>query len=405
MPLSLRTAFTLIEMMVVMLIITTLMGIGVGAWYGSAAVNEQAANQQLLSGLIQQARNRSLSSNEPVVLRLDKDNGTIFGLHKQHMFYANSAYSSLSGSARARDDIGRPIRIENEDGLAIRCSINAPPAGTATDNIIPIALLCSNAGEAWIDSSNIDLKAGIELWRVPQFIDHSGTRVKVAETWAVVAWSKQRPDYPSARNSYTAWNSFKNGNNFVRTWDNQNATDPASISLDEKRYGFRPYTGDSWIDIELLFDGLNLYLFQNGIERDFLEDLPLSQHPPIDDYSSLYIGSHLYGTDKDERLAIADIDDVSVMRAGSGSAESFIGSLLPQTNYKIVCKQGAIRCYREDPDNPGTYDETSSIHFVDSELKTNSFRISIGSDGSVLSQKIFTSEDITDPEFNAEPEE
>ena len=87
-----RSAFTLMELLVVLLILTVLIGMSAGAIIGSAETNTQVSNQRLLSGLIQQARNRSLSSNEAVVLRFDKDTGAIYGLHKQHLFYRNNVW-------------------------------------------------------------------------------------------------------------------------------------------------------------------------------------------------------------------------------------------------------------------------------------------------------------------------
>ena len=404
-------------MLIVMMIIVTLMGMGIGAWINTAERSQSLATQQIVYSLIQQARNRSLSSGEAVVIRLIKDDGRIIGMHKNYLFHVKNAWNSSNSSARPADkpNLALPLFIEEEDGFSIRCQVNAPPAGNASTNIIPLLHIteADHAEGNWVHSSSGSPRiAGLELWRVPQFINHDNLAVPVAETWAIVGWIGKRPNYPSNdRSKIGSWNSFIKADNYVREWsydDDDDDTSNALNDLEDTRYSLKPYTGDQWIDIDFTYDNNNLYLKRNGQQTDFFEmerkDNPLN--PDVNQKIDIYIGSHERGSSQTEYLSVADIDNVSILQIGSGDEELLPGSITPQNDYKIVCVDGVISCYEIDEDDVDRpFVQIDTLKFIDRDAGSINFDLSIGQDGNLLASKIYTAAEISEYDEDAEEAE
>lgn len=393
---SLQSAFTIVEMLVVMLIIITLMSISLGAWMSTSEQSGRIASQQLLVSLIQQARNKSVSSAEPVTLRINKDDGTIMGIHKRYVWHQNDCWDIARDFViKPVENTGQELMHKADDGFAMRCIVNAPPATGSTEYIIPLMLITNTGAEPWIDPSNTDIVAGVELWRVPQFLFHDGDSHKVADTWATVAWIGKRPNYPSMPAKLSSWTGYINADDFVGEWSYFDKNDSAISSIDSNRFGYKPYCGDRWTDIEIVFDGTYLYAFRDGQKIIVVDNIPTTQKPSPGIAYDIHIAAHLRGSGKDEILSVANIDDVAIMRVGSGDEEILPAGIKPKTTYKIICNKGTVNCFEEDESAPGVFNQTDTMVFVDEEFEADSFEISLGSDGSVLENKIYTAQEIS----------
>ena len=224
-------AFTLVEMMVVLLVITTLMSIGVSTWMSIGERSGSLATQELVSGMIQQARNRSSSQGLPVSLYFDPD-GSITGIDQVYIWHQGFDWPAAETETVYRDaDSGAlvtaPVPIERSlgrngyawkypysedpaqqlflkkfktktiieatateaeieagapddgvyeplfrqvtDGFMINCAVMAPDVLSAQSNTIPLLLITKKDKTDNVDNDD-DLIAGIELWRAPQFI-------------------------------------------------------------------------------------------------------------------------------------------------------------------------------------------------------------------------------------------
>lgn len=392
-----RSAFTIIELLVVMTIIVTLMGLGLGAWVGSAQTSETIATQQLVHSMIQQARNRSIASGEPVILHIYQDKGIITGLQKNDLWYQKHVWTWNPGpplpAALAPVSPGphRPLFRDENGGFSLRCRVNAPPAGTAGSTVIPLLLLTATGNDNDISNAH----GAIELWRVPQFINHDGTVVKVADAWSIVGWLGTRPSYPGSPGDINSWNTFIKGDRFVREWnfdDDDADTANTLSSLDQQRYNMKPYTGDHWMDIELVYDNANLHLYRDGQKVDFYnaeKHGALSFTPTLDEAIDIYAASHTRSST--EFLSTADMRDAALLQIGTGDEAYIPGGLRSLEDYKIVCTDGTITCYGEAGNTIDT------LVFTDGDTTAAaSFEISIGPDGAILNNKMYSYEEITE---------
>ncbi len=400
-------AFTIVEMLVVLSIMITMMGLGIGAWVNSAETNQTLATQQLITGLLQQARNRSISEEEPVVIHILKDSATIVGLHKHYLMHVPKprVVGTPTTVTPRIPAVHRKLFRDENAGFAIRCQVNAPPANANAPYVIPLVLITElgNANQAHVD----DAIAGIEIWRVPQFVFHdtaSPKQQKVSDTWTVIGWLGTRPAHPSETldlsspteaaklDRFSTYAFLKDATDFVReaSFDGVTHADGSS-GLDENRYALKPFAGDQWQDIEMIFDDTNLYLFRNNQRVDFLENTGYT--PDLDQEIEIYTAIHrkntVAATDVDY-IADADIDDAAVLQIGSGDEEYFPGSIRPFDDYKIICENGIIKCF-DSGDN-----EISTMVFVnDDELEAKNFEVSFGSDGTIINNKVYSREEIT----------
>ena len=436
--LSLR-AFTLIEMMVVLLIMTTLMSLGVATWMNIGEQNRSLATQELVSSLIQQARNRSSSQGLPVSLYLDVD-GTITGIDQEYIWHEGFDWPAAETSTTYRDtnsdpEATAPIPLERSfgrngyawkypyalpgsgqqlflnafdtkvliptsgsetyeplfqnasDGFLLNCAVKAPNVDAAQSNIIPLILLTEK------DETDDVATAigGIELWRVSQFIlngDTNGNGVedtpaetwsypKIGASWVIVGWLGTRPTnaFPTTDSRDEWYTNFRDASGFVRDW-----TDASDENDNAYPY---PYSGNSWLDITLAYDNGSLYLFRNGARVD---QATLSGFTPnVGQEISIYVGRHTISSNR--YITEAVIDDSSLIRIGSGTQHILQHGLLPKESYKVSCHNGLISCFNGSG-------STNELRFVNQSDQVDNLIITVNNNGT-LDKKILTSEDIT----------
>ncbi|MFW5830023.1 MAG: pilus assembly FimT family protein [Planctomycetota bacterium] len=284
-----RRAFTMVELMVVILVIITLMGISMGAWSGLLPANARTATRGLLSDQLRQARSRSLSSNRPVHVILDRETATIRGIDERLIWsedfewytgeadlttraaqialrfdvdheHADAPLAELDFGANGYGwDFGwntdsaplvalpldphihPPVILRAEDGFMLELSLRIPL--TSTVDVMPVALITEAGISDEVDQ--LGVIGGLELWRqdliqeLPDMEqqeepDTSGSRLawhkNGVEHWALVAWIGQRPEDPTQYRQRQSWSTDRAEREW---WDELAGTDQdeATFSL------------------------------------------------------------------------------------------------------------------------------------------------------------------------------
>src|SRR5258708_7202903 len=115
-PAAGHSAFTLVEMMVVILIISILLALGIGAIMRKKATNRLLATEQLIADFVRQARHTARSSGAPVVLKIapvdanDPTLGwTVSGVSRQCIW--SESWDDSSGGSAARPAAASTITV------------------------------------------------------------------------------------------------------------------------------------------------------------------------------------------------------------------------------------------------------------------------------------------------------
>ncbi len=416
----LRSAFTILEMLIVLSIMITFMAIGAGAWVNSAERNESVAVQDLVASLIHQARNRSISQGLPIVLHFDDQNNVVTGIDQLYLWnesfdwdisnfasYLDPASDSIplptemsfgrtgyawkfpwgapgSGnqvflkafnttpiSQIVGSETYQPLFKDPKDGFILRCSVKAPDVRTAQTSQIPLLLI----SEKGTTDDVADAIAGLELWKVSEFIDDNSVEHKIGQAWAIVGWLKERPTYPdlSGGDSKAIWADFEDGNNFVRDW-----------SADGQ---LNPYTGNTWIDVAFAYDVATLILFRDGQQVDLNANAVsnVSFTPTLNQEIDIYVGRQTEASQ--QYVTEAEIDNAALLNIGVGQQHTLPGSLKPSAPYKIVCNNGQVECF----DNGSSINDLIFVNQID---EGENFRISVFQNGTI-EKHVYTSEELT----------
>ena len=269
--------FTMIELMVVILVIVTMVGLSMGAWSGLLKTNARIAVRGQLANAVRQARSASLSTGRPVQLVIDPDTNRISGNKERLIWRENFQWYDGTSDEQERQDIilhyfdsdvdglnedqspGQlstglegyawrndhnvalkpmstelPVILDYTHGFTLRVLLQIPR--DTDDQVIPI-VLATMADHDELDNPNVLF--GLEWWRQDLFhyvpIDDDNTSDDSVEYdwrqtipsgkkdphWALVGWMGERPDDPQqAQEDFfdiddhiDYWESLANPNN------------------------------------------------------------------------------------------------------------------------------------------------------------------------------------------------
>lgn len=304
-----RSGFSLIEMLVVISVIMALMAIGVGALMGSGRSDRLVATEQLVAGLIRQAKHTARTSGGPVVLRFDPDRAEVTGVTRVPVFSQGfedgepkvdppppdpavpapppvwRAYGNPAADVRVNGRTGEGARVTDEfidaemldhqlaqherlrtaagvtslraDGFYISCSVR-PPRGAAVGSLLPLVVV----GE---DESLDRSLCGILLQRsshaFQQRIDSDGKpgAVQAFETWGIVGWINGHPTVAGA-NTISTLRHDQWPPDQVRVAKQLFTTGNGDQVYDISE----PLAGGRWEEIGLMYDGERIVLYRNG---------------------------------------------------------------------------------------------------------------------------------------------
>jgi type II secretory pathway pseudopilin PulG len=319
-------AFTLIEMLLVVMLVMVVMSLALGAWLGLREPSTETALRTLMSDLVRQAQQQSLATGRPVVLVVSTDanggNPGITGISQTIVWSEDFDWNDEAGIAAHSDgtpaftelDMGtaaygwrsepgrellalpladaKPAQLVHSarDGFYLECAIKPIALLDAGDDTVTIPLLLlkdADAGDEAVD----DAIAGLELWRQPLYafwpVTDDGPpktcryewNPSRQEHWMLTGWIGERPEQPGNLDpddlesdfvlNYSGIEWRDDWLNFADLADMALVRDFATFdSLQEPDYNPHTFAGGSWIRVGLLFDGSRLSLLRGGVIID-----------------------------------------------------------------------------------------------------------------------------------------
>jgi prepilin-type N-terminal cleavage/methylation domain-containing protein len=242
-PAAPRRAFTLIEMLIVIGIMLTLMGLGAASVVSQPRLQRMVAAEQVVADAIRQARHTARTSGQPVVLELRRAERSISGLMRQPLWHqvdgwpeaeANdgtawvrfpqpgrtgtglhlpNAYTengvlpatparavitdaALTGGLRLWRGQAQP---DPEPGLLLSLAVRPPVARSGSPRVIPLALVADpDAGTASFDQSVLGLAlvlstSGTATSGPQSSKGRNRFADKVVDSWEIVGWFGPTP--------------------------------------------------------------------------------------------------------------------------------------------------------------------------------------------------------------------
>jgi prepilin-type N-terminal cleavage/methylation domain-containing protein len=271
---AVRSAFTLLELLIVIGILATLMGLTVGAWMGMSGGNALVGGEHLVVDTLRQARHTARTSGGPVVLVFDKDARQIRGVSRIPLWQegfdqlpADSLLINVGGRTGAAlapkaawagewsdPVLGRPIdpvprlnRLERTgrgDGWILSAAVRPPRPRAGQGRVLPVVSV-TESGSTDMEQS----AAGLLLVTYDHLVQvgKPGETINArSATWQVVGW---RVDPAGGRTILTSHGV-----------DSQVGITPTDTVADPAG----PISGDRWVEIAVVWDGTTLSLMRNG---------------------------------------------------------------------------------------------------------------------------------------------
>ncbi len=328
-----RDAFTLLELLIVIGILTTLMGLTVGAWLATSGGNALVGAEHLVVDTLRQARHTARTSGGPVVLVFDKDARQVRGVSRIPLWQegfegfdptdtritpggrTGAALAPGAGWSSEWSDpaLGRPIdplprlnrleRPNRRDGWILSAAVRPPRPRVGENRVLPVVAVVESGSTALEQSA-----AGLLLVTYDHLVqvgDPGRTADVRSATWQVVGW---RTDPAGGRTILTSHGVASQ----VGSATSSAAVDPAG-----------PIGGDRWLELAVVWDGTSLGLLRNGrtlavTSRSEPATLPDPFTPAV---ITGRLDIAMTGQPADPRVADGLlIDDVALWRLGADQA-------------------------------------------------------------------------------------
>ena len=345
-----QSAFSLVELMVVVGIIATMTGLVLGGVFRSRDGNRLLAAEHVLADAIRQARHTARSTGAPVELRLtpvlngtEVVGATIAGVTRTVLWSetfdklrdsnddgviddddlggqrlpepgepANGVVVGRSGNGRVASDVHpivheltrgtRLVRGGRGDGFHLACSV-LPPNTIGHDVILPLVMVGS--GDALVTQAQCVLylrgrshpltqnnQGVVPVWELIGAVwDESGNEVSISSHAHQLTTRLANPALPSG------------------------APDLAHAIM-----------GGRWIDVSLLYDGRRMLLYRNGQRiAELRTGVPSTLR---DEGDHIHVGRlHELGK-PDPTYAAAPLDDIRLHRLGTADASALPGNVV-----------------------------------------------------------------------------
>lgn len=362
------SAFTLIEILVVITIFMILMGLTIASVVRGPKLQRMVAAEQVIADCIRQARHTARTSGQPVVLKLKKDERAIAGLVRQILWHGVEGWPLRDDGGTPPAQIPAPGRTgsgllvpdcfqntpadhlfatakleggnrlwrgqpspTNRPGLLLSVAVRPPTAGNAgVPELIPLALVGEDlaSGYAACEASSL----GLALVQSDTGGGLAASRTTVAKSWEIIGWfgaeGAGRVEISSIANPPPDQAAI--------TGHRQNVTIVKGTSPDivgDAEAG--PLVGGRWAEISLLVDGPRLVLYRDGRrvgERNGADGVAL----PAFAAERVYAGYMTLGGSA-KQADSTQLDDVRVERLGDAMAGTLPSGVKADAERRIVC--------------------------------------------------------------------
>lgn len=389
------SAFTLIEILVVITIFMILMGLTIGSVVRGPNLQRMVAAEQVIADCIRQARHTARTSGQPVVLKLKKNERAISGLVRHILWHGVEGWplrddgSGVDIPAPGRtgsgllvpdcfqtlpdDHLFATAKLEggnrlwrgqpsptSRPGLLLSVAVRPPTAGNAgVPDLIPLALVGEDltSGYGSCEASSL----GLALVQSDTGGGLAASRTTVAKSWEILGWfgveGAGRVEISSIANpppDQAAITGHKASVLIVRGASGGDVSGAAESG---------PLVGGRWTEISLLVEGPRLVLYRDGRrvgEKDGAGAVSLPLRA-VGDNERVYVGyMTLGGSGKD--ATSTQIDDVRVERLGDAMAGTLPGGVKPDAERRIVCH----------PDGRVEVDATGNTTTIDTTIELSS---------------------------------
>jgi len=416
-PATIRRAFTLLELLVVLLVIATIAGLAIGSMLRMPTANRLLGTEHLVADMIRQARHTARSSGGPVLVlisRLGRDNSdagspkpTISGVSR--ICVVSETFEAISSSGGAINEADRKAQAER---LAVSGrSADFTQGGSVTETF----RMPGHAGLGWLladtqgrseglirplpiepDGTQATLDIRNPLMRrqgdgfylqaaiKPPTVGASGATVhviKVGENDSQAAFTGielnrktvavQTSQFDAGEPAVSITQSYWTVDGWLGsdTVSSENTTTPTITLPSGQRDSPAPISGDEWLTVGLLFDGRNLVLYRNGNEVD---RKVIGARTPV-------LGLNVFLGREDGVNGRGVIDSAAVYRLGVDQVGSLPAGIVPKQDYRITCQ----------PDGRVEVEGGNQLEFDQAGINAQQVRratITVASDGRVTSR-------------------
>lgn len=346
-------AFTLVEMLLVIGLLMTLMGLTVGAIATTRNRDKLLVAEHLVTDLIRQARHTARSGGAPVTLFLSKADRTLSGAVRVPAFgtdfEGSSTFPGVTGDALVFDaatgaqtfDLESKDRIDRPGnrGFYLSCLIRLP-AVNASQPIIPLVavgtsptitdMVCGLALEAHeVELQNYDH----DSFDPPNPPLNPQNRLARTSQFEVVAWVKDSSGLSQELLSLEINDALipeGSVDDLVRPEESHVTVPPAP----PHGYDYaNALVGQQWIHLGLLFDGTTLTLLRDGRRLRHLAVSGLDTSGFSDGPARVYVGGFDTITAQGSGLVI---DNVRLERIAASRPATLPSRVTTQQDHRIT---------------------------------------------------------------------
>lgn len=407
-----RAAFTLVELLAVIGILMLLLSIGAGAFLKMPRTSRLMATEQLMAGLLRQARHTARTAGTPVVLVLSAQSATVAGITRTVLwteefedpanFPVDPSFQAPQGRTGkgfaipqgaapwgpvANCILEREKALRPQDGFYLACSIKLPQAGSAAANSAALILVSAEAGK---DSSDppkmVESTLGVMVWLDGASTFHSSEPAPVLESGPA----------PVTFSYFTFIGWLGTGSDRIRVQGDVDSlrwpTPDTAADWRTKNTQVRIEAGGRWVEVGLLYDRARLALL---VEGRTLAELPV-------DSPDLLPGQHLYLGQLTSSATTADVitlpaddpastdpawilDECRLERLSTGLAGTLPKGVVAEQDARITCyPDGRVRVQLGGSEVAAGSAATLSFKGLNEE-QADRATITIGGDGAISS--------------------
>lgn len=331
---QLRVGFTLVEMLVVIGIIATIAAIGIGSTIGLGNRATAEGVEQVVSGLVRQARTTALATGAPVELRVEADSARITGVTQLPLYTESfdGLPGGLSGSMPGIGGNGWMV------GLPDSASTPGSLVGDGSNGLIDAIDLASpripdNDGvylSIWVRPLTPTSSPG--NWNPLIYLGDSDDPTTALLGLALELESRvvQEEDGPTAELQHWVPVGFVDGlsGTLLSGAIEDGTLHPSSSDADVADI----IVGDRWIELGLLYDGTEAVLYRDGEEV-----ARATATVDLDPLPQLWIAREA-GTP-----GTGVVDNVRVYHLAAANPPPLPNNVVPAGDYRIVVDGSTVR--------------------------------------------------------------